>query len=141
MSLLAQIIAYIVSPLATLLAVWIAYLAVLRGSQPQLLVYYQPNPDVPSLIDLVVENIGGGSAIGVAFSEHLPIGCFGIERPDGDGALVPKTGFHRYLLGNDTCSMEVSMRASKVSSDQGCQSRFYISSGTHLAFLEAAAKH
>ncbi|MGP9807746.1 hypothetical protein ACT3TQ_07300 [Halomonas sp. AOP12-C2-37] len=99
MSLLAQVIAYIVSPLATLLAVWIAYLALLRGSQPQLLAYYQPNPDVPSLIDLVIENIGGGSAIGVAFSEPLPIGCFGIERPDGDGALVPKTGFPSVSAG------------------------------------------
>src|SRR3546814_8221819 len=73
MSLLAQIIAYVVSPLASLLAVWVAYLAVHRGSQPQLLVYYQPNPDVPSLIDLVIENIGGGSALDVKFSEPLPI--------------------------------------------------------------------
>src|SRR3546814_5419923 len=73
MSLLAQITAYIVSPLATLLAVWVAYLALSRNSQPQLLAYYQPNPDVPSVIDLVVENIGGGSAIEVRFSEPLPI--------------------------------------------------------------------
>lgn len=93
MSLLAQIIAYVVSPLATLLAVWVAYLAVLRGSQPQLLVYYQPNPDVPSLIDLVIENIGGGSAIEVTFSEPLPINWFGIERPHDDGAYIPKEGF------------------------------------------------
>src|SRR3546814_6080526 len=70
MSLLAQIIAYVVSPLATLLAVWVAYLAVHRGSQPQLLVHYQPNPDVPSLIDLVIENIGGGSALDVRSEEH-----------------------------------------------------------------------
>ncbi|HTO40238.1 MAG TPA: hypothetical protein VL026_04620 [Rhizomicrobium sp.] len=93
MSLLAQIIAYIISPLATLLAVWVAYLSLLRGSQPQLLVYYQPNPDVPSIIDLVIENIGGGVAIGVTFSEPLPINCFGIEKPDGEGAVVSKQGF------------------------------------------------
>jgi|AACY02.7.fsa_nt_gi hypothetical protein len=92
-SLLAQVIAYIVSPLATLLAVWVAYLALLRSSQPQMLAYYQPNPDVPSLIDLVVENIGGSSAIDVTFSEPLPIRCYGIEKSDGDGALVPKSGF------------------------------------------------
>src|SRR3546814_5316586 len=89
MSLLAQITAYIVSPLATLLAVWVAYLALSRNSQPQLLAYYQPNPDVPSVIDLVVENIGGGSAIEVGFSEPLPINCFGIEAPRGGGASVP----------------------------------------------------
>lgn len=93
MSLLAQIIAYVVSPLATLLAVWVAYLAVLRGGQPQLLVYYQPNPDVSSLIDLVVENIGGGSAIEVTFSEPLPINWFGIEKPHEDGSFIPKEGF------------------------------------------------
>ena len=93
MSLLAQIIAYIVSPLATLLAVSVAYLSLLRGSQPQLLIYYQPNPDVPSIIDLVVDNIGGGTAIGVNFSEPLPINCFGIEEPDGEGDAVSKQGF------------------------------------------------
>lgn len=93
MSLLAQIIAYIVSPLATLLAVWVAYLAVLRGSQPQLLVYYQPNPDVPSLIDLVIENIGGGNAVEVKFSEPLPINWFGIEKPHSDGSYILKDGF------------------------------------------------
>ncbi len=93
MSLLTQVIAYIVSPLATLLAVWVAYLAVLRGTQPQILVYYQPNPDVPSLIDLVVENIGGGSAIEVRFSEPLPINWFGIEKLHSDGSFIPKDGF------------------------------------------------
>ncbi|QTP53855.1 hypothetical protein HNO51_03645 [Billgrantia sulfidoxydans] len=99
MSLLAQIIAYIVSPLATLLAVWIAYLAVLRGSQPQLLIYYQPNPDIPSLIDLVVENIGGGSAIEVTFSEPLPINWFGIEKPQKDGFFIPEHGFPAVSAG------------------------------------------
>lgn len=99
MSLLAQVISYVVSPLATLLAVWVAYLAVLRGSQPQLLVYYQPNPDTPSVIDLVVENIGGSSAFSVTFSEPLPINCFGIEKPNGDGDLIPKSGFPSVSAG------------------------------------------
>jgi hypothetical protein len=92
-SLLAQVIAYIISPLATLLAVWVAYLSLLRGSQPQLLIYYQPNPDAPSIIDLVIENIGGGAAMGVRFSEPLPINCFGIAKPDGEGAVVSQQGF------------------------------------------------
>ncbi len=93
MSLLAQIIAYVISPLATLLAVWVAYLSLLRRAEPQLLVYYQPNPDVPSLIDLVIENIGGGNAIGVTFSEPLPISCFGIEKPNDEGSVVSRQGF------------------------------------------------
>ncbi|MFA5701252.1 MAG: hypothetical protein WC913_08235 [Desulfuromonas sp.] len=93
MSLLAQIIAYVISPLATLLAVWVAYLSLFRSAEPQLLVYYQPSPDVPSLIDLVIENIGGGNAIGVTFSEPLPISCFGIEKPQGEGSVVSRQGF------------------------------------------------
>src|SRR5690625_362894 len=99
MSLLAQIIAYIVSPLATLLAVWVAYLSLLTRFQPQLLIYYRPNPDIPSLIDLIIENIGSGSAIEVAFSEPLPIACFGIEKPQGDGSEVPKKGFPAVSAG------------------------------------------
>lgn len=99
MSQLAQIIAYVISPLATLLAVWVAYLAVLRGSQPQLLVYYQPNPDVPSIIDLVIENIGGGTAIGVTFSEPLPIDWFGIGKSDGTGSFISKDGFPALSAG------------------------------------------
>src|SRR3546814_18382067 len=72
-----------------------AYLAVHRGSQPQLLVYYQPNPDVPSLIDLVIENIGGGSALDVKFSEPLPIDWWGIEKHDGSGSFLSKDGLDR----------------------------------------------
>lgn len=56
-------------------------------------------PDVPSMIDLVVENIGGGSAVEVMFSEPLPINCFGIEKSDGSGALVPKSGFPSVSAG------------------------------------------
>ena len=99
MSLLTQIIAYIASPLATLLAVWVAYLSLYRSSQPHLLVHYQPNPDVPSIIDLIIENIGGGSAIDVRFSEPLPINCFGIEQAQGEGSFVPKSGFPMLSAG------------------------------------------
>lgn len=97
--MLAQIIAYVISPLATLLAVWVAYLAVHKSSQPQLLVYYQPNPDVPSLIDLVIENIGGGSALEVKFSEPLPIDWWGIEKPDRTGCFISKNGFPALSAG------------------------------------------
>jgi hypothetical protein len=98
-SLLAQNFAYVISPLATLLAVWVAYLSLHRNTRPQLFAYYQPSPDVPSVIDLVVENIGGGSAIEVTFSEPLPINCFGIEGPQGDGSFIPQSGFPMVSVG------------------------------------------
>lgn len=103
MSLLAQIIAYIVSPLATLLAVWVAYLALLKGSQPQLLIYYAPNHDIQTLIDLVIENIGSATATDVTFSKPIPVTWFGIEEPQNDGSFIATSGFpaisagHRYV--------------------------------------------
>ncbi|WP_156170284.1 hypothetical protein [Luteimonas sp. FCS-9] len=51
------------------------------------------------MIDLVIENIGGGSAIGVAFSEPLPIDCFGIGKSDGSGSFVSKDGFPSLSAG------------------------------------------
>jgi hypothetical protein len=97
LTLLAQVIAYIVSPLATLLAVWVAYLALLRQSQPQILIYYRPNPDIQTLIDLVIENIGGATATEIAFSTPVPVSCFGIEKPNGDGASI--SGFPAISAG------------------------------------------
>lgn len=93
MSVFAQITAYIISPLATLLAVWVAYLALLQRFQPQLLIYYSPNPDTPSMIDLIIENIGGGNALDVTFSAPLPINCFGIDQPHGKSSTVSMQGF------------------------------------------------
>tara|TARA_R110002020_G_scaffold154546_2_gene334464 strand:+ start:10896 stop:11540 length:645 start_codon:yes stop_codon:yes gene_type:complete len=90
---LAEFVSYIFTPLTTALAVWIAYLAVSKGSEPQLLAYYQPNPDVPSLIDFVIENIGGGSAYSVVPSVPIPVNCFGIEKPDKDSGSIPVSGF------------------------------------------------
>lgn len=99
MSLLTQSIAYIVSPLATLLAVWVAYLALLRRSQPQLLVYYAPNPNIETLIDLVIENIGGATATNVTFSKPIPVTWFGIEKPDEDGSFIAQSGFPAISAG------------------------------------------
>lgn len=89
---LAQTIFYVVSPLVTLLAVSVAYLALVRQSRPQILIQYRPNPDIQSLIDLVVENVGGGLARNVAFSQPLPAKCFGIEKADGPGIDVLADG-------------------------------------------------
>jgi hypothetical protein len=99
LSLFVQIIAYIVSPLATLLAVWVAYLALLKSSQPQLLVYYAPNQDIQTLIDLVIENIGGATATDITFSRPIPVTWFGIEKPDRDGSFIATDGFPAISAG------------------------------------------
>lgn len=83
---------YVVSPLITLLAVLIAFLALLRQSRPQVLIHYRPNPGVPSIIDLVIENIGTGTARDVRFSHPLPARCYGIEKPNGKGEPVLSEG-------------------------------------------------
>lgn len=93
MSVFAQVTAYIISPLATLLAVWVAYLALLQRFQPQLLIYYRPNPDTPTMIDLIIENIGGGNALDVTFSAPLPINRFNIGQPHEKSSAVTKQGF------------------------------------------------
>ena len=96
---LAQTIFYVVSPLVTLLAVSVAYIALLRQSRPHILVHYRPNPGIPSVIDLVVENIGGGLARNVKFSEPLPSQCWGIEEPDGKGGEVLGEGLPALASG------------------------------------------
>jgi len=81
---LAQTIFYVVSPLVTLLAVFVAYMALVKQSRPHILVHYRPNPDIPSIIDLVIENVGGGMARNVSFSQAIPAKCYGIEKASGD---------------------------------------------------------
>lgn len=79
--------------LGAVLAALVAYLALYRNSKPQLLIYYRPNPDARSIIDLVVENIGQGSAIGVKFSTDIPVNCYGLRGLDWRGEYIPKSGF------------------------------------------------
>ena len=86
---LAEFISYVFTPLATIIAVWVAYLAVSKGSEPQLLAYYQPNPGIPTLIDFVIENLGGGSAFEVQPSKPIPIKCFGIDEPEKNPRFIP----------------------------------------------------
>ena len=78
-----QIAFYIVSPIGTFLAVATAYYAIYRQTRPSIAVYYEPNPDTASLIDLVIRNIGTGTARDISFSAPLPILCWGIDKPDG----------------------------------------------------------
>ncbi|WP_323772919.1 hypothetical protein [Alcanivorax sp.] len=96
---LAQIIFYGVSPLVTLLAVVIAYLALAKQSKPSILIHYRPNPDIQSIIDLVIENVGSGMARDVAFSKPLPARCYGIEDPDGPGFEVLGDGLPAIAVG------------------------------------------
>lgn len=96
---LAQTIFYIVSPLVTLLAVLVAYLALMRQSRPHIVVHYRPNPNIPSFIDLVVENLGSGMARNISFSKPLPAQCYGIEKPTGNCTEVLKNGLPALAAG------------------------------------------
>lgn len=78
-----QIAFYIISPIATFLAVGTAYLAVYRQSKPNILLYYEPSHDAGSIIDLVICNHGTGTARDLEFSDAIPILCWGIEKPQG----------------------------------------------------------
>lgn len=94
-----QAIFYVISPLITFLALWVAYIALVKQSRPHILVYYQPNPGIQSFIDLVVENIGGGMARDLIFSKPLPVQCFGIKNPDGSGVEVLGEGLPAIAAG------------------------------------------
>jgi len=96
---LAQIIFYGVSPLVTLLAVVVAYLALAKQSKPHILIHYRPNPEIQSIIDLVIENVGAGMARDVVFSKPLPARCYGIEDPDGPGFEVLDDGLPAIAVG------------------------------------------
>ena len=76
-----QIAFYIVSPIATFLAVGTAYLAIYRQSKPSIVIYYELSPDVQTVIDLVICNHGSGAARDIEFSTPLPINCWGIDSP------------------------------------------------------------
>ncbi|MGE8450049.1 MAG: hypothetical protein ACN6OP_05360, partial [Pseudomonadales bacterium] len=80
------------APASAALAAFVAYIAVYRNSQPQIVAYYQPSERQQSIIELVIENIGTGSAFEIKFSKPIPIGWYGIEAPSGQGSYIPKTG-------------------------------------------------
>ena len=81
------------APASAALAAFIAYLAVYKNSQPQVVAYYEPSSRQQSLIDLVIENVGTGVATDVRFSKPIPIAFFGISAPDGEGRYIPTSGF------------------------------------------------
>ncbi|MCV2401788.1 hypothetical protein OFY17_02715 [Marinomonas sp. C2222] len=60
----------------------IAYYALYRQAKPSISIYYEPNPDVGSIIDLVIKNTGGSAATNLTFSVPIPIKRFGIEKAD-----------------------------------------------------------
>lgn len=80
------------APASAALAALVAYVAVYKNSQPQLVAYYQPSPRRQSIIELVIENVGTGNAFDITFSKPIPIGWFGIETPSGSGKYIPTSG-------------------------------------------------
>ena len=77
-----QFVFFILSPLITFSAVAIAYHALYRQAKPSIAIYYEPNPDVGTIIDLVIKNNGGSAARDLTFSVPIPIKRFGIEKAD-----------------------------------------------------------
>lgn len=88
-----QLVFYVVSPLATFLAVATAYLALAKQSRPLVLIYYEP-ADFGSAIDIVICNHGNGAARNINFSEPIPIHCWGIEKPSD----ISKDGFVSFTI-------------------------------------------
>jgi len=70
----------------------VAYVAVYKNSQPQVVAYYQPSEQQQSIIELVIENIGTGNAFDIKFSKPMPIGWYGIEAPSGRGSYISTSG-------------------------------------------------
>lgn len=80
------------APASAAVAALIAYLAVYKNSQPQVVAYYQPSERQQSIIELVIENIGTGNAYDISFSKAIPIGWYGIESTSERGNYIPTSG-------------------------------------------------
>ena len=80
------------APASAALAALVAYVAVYKNSQPQIVAYYQPSERQQSIIELVIENVGTGNATDIKFSKPIPIGWYGVEAPSGRGSYIPTSG-------------------------------------------------
>lgn len=80
------------APASAVLAALVAYVAVYKNSQPQVVAYYQPSKRQQSIIELAIENVGTGNAFEIKFSKPIPISWFGIEAPSGNGKYIPTSG-------------------------------------------------
>lgn len=80
------------APASAVMASIVAYTAVYKNSEPQLIAYYHPSQRQQTMIDLIIENIGKGNATDIQFSKPIPIGWNGIETPFGKGSYIPKSG-------------------------------------------------
>jgi len=77
---------------SALIAVCVAYMAVYKNCQPQLVAYYLPSERQQSIIELIIENVGTGNATDIKFSKPIPIGWYGIEDASGSGTYIPTSG-------------------------------------------------
>ena len=78
---------------SALMAALVAYIAVYKNSQPQIVVYYQPSEKQQTMIELVIENVGTGNAIDIKFSKPIPIGWHGITSSHAqEGSYIPTSG-------------------------------------------------
>ncbi|WP_397474924.1 hypothetical protein [Pusillimonas sp.] len=87
-----QYLADYLAPASAVLAALVAYVAVYKSSQPQVVAYYQPSERQQSIIELIIENVGTGNATDITFSKPIPIGWYGIEAPSRQGSYIPTSG-------------------------------------------------
>ena len=88
MDINVQLIFYILSPIGTFAAVATAYYAIYRQTKPSIVVFYEVSSEKASFIDLVIKNIGNGTARDIKFSEQIPICCFGISKPADRSQII-----------------------------------------------------
>lgn len=87
---LVEKFAVIIALIPATCAVILTYIAIENQHKPNILVYYRVNPDVATLVDLVVENMGSGAAFNIKFTQPIVTHLFGIEKGDGEGKKVLK---------------------------------------------------
>lgn len=71
---------HIASLLVAICALLITYIAISAQHKPHILIYYRANPNIQTIVDLVIENVGKGVAFDVKFSKPLPVRLYGVEK-------------------------------------------------------------
>jgi hypothetical protein len=85
----------IVSSILALIAIWISYIVFRSQVDPEVVVYATEDNERPSFINLVIENIGRGSAHDVDFEadRQFPMDAWGITGPIGVPGKFDKGAF------------------------------------------------
>lgn len=69
-------------------AAYVAYLTLKANIAPIVMVYYEQDRLRPSVLSLVIENVGRGPAYDLLFSNPLPIDCFGLKALENKSSVA-----------------------------------------------------